>query len=121
MAASNSMKHGSQVVRRTILLNNYNHFNALPNISDQKALQDYHMPFEFDVSKVEKAGDTKILLQSGFITCFSIRRKTPIFTAQRLDGKTLKATVSNNSFFYSSISLVSRARLNQMEGPGKRL
>ena len=81
--------------------NNYKYFNALSNVSERKSVQDFHMPFKFDDSKAEKAGDTEMLLQEGFINHYSKKRKTPVFTAQRLDGKILKATVSNNSFFYS--------------------
>ena len=59
------------------------------------------MPFDFHDGTAGKAGDTVMLLQKDFINRFSKKRKTPIFTAQRLDGKKLKATVSNKLFIYS--------------------
>ena len=56
------------------------------------------MPFEFNDNNAND-GDTVMFLQQGFINQYSKTRKTPIFTAQRLVGKALKAAVSNNSFF----------------------
>ena len=54
-----------------------------------------HMPFKYDDSHEE---DVITLVQRGFITRYSKRRKTPIFTAQKLDGaayKLLKDDVMN--------------------------
>ena len=61
--------------------------------SEQEALQDYHMPFKFDDSQLVE--NKVFLLQRGFINRFSKKRKTPIFTAQKLDGKALKTLREN--------------------------
>ena len=62
----------------------------------RKALQDFHMPFNFDDSRlVEKKEDIELLLQEGFINRYSKIRKTPIFTAQKLDGESYKELKEN--------------------------
>ena len=57
---------------------------------ENMALIDFHMPFKFDDSQVEIKENIVLLLQKGFINRYSKRRKTPIFTAQKLDGKSYK-------------------------------
>lgn len=53
------------------------------------------MPFMFDDSKAEKKADVLLLFQDSFINRYSKKRKTPVFTSQRLDGKALKMLKKN--------------------------
>ena len=58
------------------------------NTAENQVLKAYHMPFKFDASKVEK--NVLPLIQNGFINYYSKRRQTPLFTAEKLNGKLLE-------------------------------
>ena len=55
---------------------------------------DTYLPFKYDDSKAEN-GSLKDLCQDGYIIHYSTRRRTPLFTAQRLNGSLLKAVREN--------------------------
>ena len=63
------------------------------------------MPFKFDDSKAVKKSDVVLLFQDSFINRYSKKRKTPIFTSQRLDGKALKLLKKNvkNKLYYFAL------------------
>ena len=60
-----------------------------------------HLPFKYDASSTTDANNLKGLCQDGYIIIYSTRRKTPLFTAERLDGVVLKAAV--RKFFIHTI------------------
>ena len=48
-----------------------------------------HLPFKYDDTKMSDEG-LQLLVQDGFVIRYSDKRKTPLFTSQKLDGKVLK-------------------------------
>ena len=48
------------------------------------------MPFKYDDSQAEETRHLKTLCQDGYMIRYSTRRKTPLFTAERMDGTVLK-------------------------------
>ena len=60
----------------------------------QQALQERLMPFEFEILNAEKI---VTLFHYDFINYYSKLRKTPVFTAERLNGMLLKV---NQQYIY---------------------
>ena len=54
---------------------------------------DEHMPFEHNLDP-DTNKDIIVLYQDGFVNWYSKSRKTPVFTAERLDGSLLATKVS---------------------------
>ena len=66
------------------------------------------MPFKFDDSKAVKKSDVVLLIQDNFINRYSKKRKTPIFTSQRLDGRALKKLKKSvkNKLYYIALPII---------------
>ena len=62
------------------------YFKDCTNLNELKE----HMPFDFE-DRVTKDKQLKTLCQDGYIIRYSISRRTPLFTAERLDGTVLKS------------------------------
>ena len=54
----------------------------------------YHLPFKYDDKRISKDGLLSTLVQNGYIIRYSKRQQTPVFTAQKLDGKLLKQMIA---------------------------
>ena len=71
----------------------------LQNEADERLTNDFkdckkkelteHMPFTIDDSKTTDANYLRDLCQDGYVIRYSTKRRTPLFTAERLDGPTL--------------------------------
>ena len=57
-----------------------------------------HLPFKYDVSKTKDFNSLKTLCQDGYVILYSTRRKTPLFTAERLDGPAFKKAMPVRKF-----------------------
>ena len=57
--------------------------------SDTKFLN-HHLPFDYDDSSFT-GENLKLLVQDGYVIRYSVQRKTPLFTAERLDGSALQS------------------------------
>ena len=53
------------------------------------------MPFMFDDKNTEDANHLKDLCQGGYVIRYSTRRRTPLFTAERLNGAILSSVPQN--------------------------
>ena len=83
----NSMQHKIaellQMEAQERLINDFNHCTGKKELKE-------HMPFNFDDRETTDNGYLKTLCQDGYIIRYSTRRKTPLFTAERLDGTVKK-------------------------------
>ena len=57
--------------------------------SDTKLLNQ-HLPFKYD-DRSFNVENLKLLVQDSYVIRYSIQRKTPLFTAERLDGSALRS------------------------------
>ena len=69
---------------------------------DNTLLQ-YHLPFQVNDKRISKDG-LSTLVQNGYIIRYSKRRQTPVFTAQKLNGKLLKQLKAKVHYTYADIS-----------------
>ena len=61
-------------------------------IENNKKLKELkvHMPFDIDDSKTEDNKHLKTLVQDEFTTRYSGKRRTPLYTLEKLDGAIIK-------------------------------
>ena len=59
-----------------------------------------HMPIDYDYSKAEDQQNVKTIALDGYIIVYSTKRKVPLFTAERLDGKSLNGIKNVSNYMY---------------------
>ena len=66
-------------------------------IADDKLLEE-HLPFNYDDTQMNDEG-LQLLVQDGFVIRYSDKRKTPLFTSQKLEGTVLRQVEDEVNIF----------------------